>query len=192
MLDALWNGRDDDASRAYLRQAIRHLRDALPDEVVVTTEGDALSLAGAVTSEVAELDALIRAAAVAEGPARRALLLDALAVGGRGTFLEGSDEITWVDERRAAIASTLAAARLDAAATLLDESRFLEALALADAALEANPLLERGWRLRMRALGMLGDHDGVLDAFRSCSRALEQVGLSPAGATVELARTLRA
>ena len=191
ILTALWNGRDDDASRAYLRQAVRHLRDALPDEVVLTTEGDALSLAGAVTSEVAELDALIRAAAEADGPTRRALLLDALAVGARGTFLEGSDDVTWVDERRAAIAAKLVSARLDAAATLLDESRFLEALALADEALAENPLLERGWRLRMRALGMLGDHDGVLDAFRSCSRALELVGLVPARSTVELARTLR-
>ena len=43
----------------------------------------------------------------------------------------------------------------------------------------------------MRALGMLGDSDGVLDAFRECSAALGTLGLEPSRGTLELARRLR-
>ena len=31
ILTALWNGRDDEPTRAYLRQAVKHLREALPE-----------------------------------------------------------------------------------------------------------------------------------------------------------------
>ncbi len=97
----------------------------------------------------------------------------------------------WIDERRARLAKWLVGARLDAADTLIDENRLLDALELVDEVLEDDPLAERAWRLRMRALGMLGDSDGVLDAFRECSAALGALGLAPSRGTLEVARRLR-
>jgi DNA-binding SARP family transcriptional activator len=192
ILTALWNGRDDDATRAYLRQAVKHVREALPDGASLETSGGSLSLSGAFTSEMAELDARLRAADASEGATRRSLLLKAIEIGRRGHFLEGSRNVAWVDERRACVEAWLIKARLDAATTLIDETRFLEALALIDDALEFDQLVERAWRLRMRALGMLGDLDGVLDAFRGCSAALGTLGLTPSRGTLEVARRLRA
>jgi DNA-binding SARP family transcriptional activator len=191
VLTALWNGRDDDPTRAYLRQAVRHLRDVLPEQVTLASAGDSLSVQGGVASEVAELDTLLLEAAREQGARRRQLLLDALSLGQRGIFLEGSGNVVWVDERRLRIESLLVDARLDTAELLLEESRFQEALALADEVLEHDRMLERGWRVRMKALGMLGDADGVADAYRRCRAALAEVDLEPSPATLELARQLR-
>ena len=192
ILTALWNGRDDESTRAYLRQAIKHLREALPEGAAVVTEGDALSLAGAFTSETAEFETLRDAAAGCDGPARRSLLFEALEIGRRGVFLQGSRNVSWIDERRARIAAWLVDVRLDAAATLLDENRHLDVLELVDEVLTHDRLLERAWRLRMQALALLGDQDGVVDAYRACRAALGEVELAPSRGTRELAQRLRA
>lgn len=192
ILTALWNGRDDDATRAYLRQAIKHLREALPDNGMVRTEGDVLSLAGAISSETAEFEALRVAAAATDGPARRSLLFEALEIGRRGVFLQGSHDVRWIDERRARIGAWLVDARLDAATTLLDENRLLDVLELVDEVLDQDRLVERAWRLRMQALALLGDQDGVVDAYRACRSALDELELSPSRGTRELAQRLRA
>ena len=192
ILTALWNGRDDDATRAYLRQAIKHLREVLPEGTAIMTEGDALSLVGVFTSETAEFETLRVTAAGTDGPARRALLFEALEIARRGVFLQGSHDVTWVDERRAIIAAWLVDARLDAAATLLDENRLLDVLELVEEVLAQDHLVERAWRLRMQALALLGDQDGVVDAYRACRAALEEVELEPSRGTRELARRLRA
>lgn len=191
ILTALWNGRDDNSTRAYLRQALRHLRDVLPDGISVAAVGDSLSVEGAVTSESLELEALLAVAARDPGPVRLGYLLEALELAGRGEFLEGSSDVWWVDDRRARLASVLSDARLDAAESLLDTDQHLRALALVDEVLDADPLLERAWRLRMRTLGLLGDYDGVLAAYAACKNALAEIGVEPSSTTSELARSLR-
>ena len=85
----------------------------------------------------------------------------------------------------------MSAVQLDAAELLLDAGQLVEALSLLRTALNRNPLLERGWRLRMRAHGLLGDGDGVLTAYRACRDALADIGLTPSTATAEMARTYR-
>ena len=192
LLTALWNGRDDDATRAYLRQAIKHLREVLPEGTAIVTDGDALFLVGAFTSETAEFETLRYAAAGVDGLARRALLFEALEIGRRGVFLQGSRDVTWVDERRAMIAVWLADARLDAAETLFDENRLLDVLDLVDEVLAQDRLVERAWRLRMKALSLLGDHDGMVDSYRACRAAFGEAGLEPSRGTRELAQRLRA
>jgi DNA-binding SARP family transcriptional activator len=191
VLTALWNGRDDDSTRAYLRQALRHLRDVLPAGVSVTATGESLVVEGVVTSESLELAALLAEAARDPGSGRLGYLLEALELTGRGLFLEGSTDVSWIDDRRARIEHIVADVRLDAAELLLGADRHLRALALVDEALDANPLLERGWRLRMRALGLLGDYDGVLSAYAACASALAEIGIEPSRATTELANSLR-
>ncbi len=191
VLAALWNGRDDESTRAYLRQALRHLRDVLPAGVTVAAVADALSIEGAVTSESLEFEALVAEAAREPGPRRLGVLLDALRLADRGSFLTGSNDVRWIDDRRSRIGSMVNDMRLDAAELLLDADRHLEALSLVRDALDADALLERGWRLRMRALGLLGDLDGVAAVYRACRDALSEIGLEPSRATVELARTFR-
>ena len=191
VLTALWNGRDDDSTRAYLRQALRHLRDVLPDGIAVTADGDTLTVEGAVTSETLELKALVAEAAREQGPHRLGPLLEALEIAGRGQFLAGSTEVRWIDDRRSRIDGVVADMRLDAAELLIDADRHLQALALVDEALESDRLLERAWRLRMRALGLIGDNDGVLAAYTACRDALAEIGLEPSSTTNDLARALR-
>lgn len=191
VLRALWRGRDDDSTRAYLRQALRHLRDVLPEGVSVTSAGDTLSIEGAMTSESLELEALVAEAAREPGPRRLGVLLDALDIASRGTFLAGSNNVLWVDDCRSRIDSVVADIRLDAAELLLDMDQHVEAVSLVEEALAADPLLERGWRLRMRAQGLLGDADGVLAAYRECREALAEIGLEPSRTTTDLARTYR-
>jgi two-component SAPR family response regulator len=85
----------------------------------------------------------------------------------------------------------LADVRLDLADLALQAESYVEALHLVDEALADDQLLERGWRIRMRTLSMLGDVDGVLSAYRACHEALSEIGLEPSRATTELARHLR-
>jgi DNA-binding SARP family transcriptional activator len=190
-LDALWNGRDDDSTRAYLRQALRHLRDALPDGVTVATRDDLLVVEGAVSSESGEIEALLSQAALQPGGPRRALLLEMRDLLSRGAFLAGSEGVVWIDDRRERLRSMLADVRLDLADLALQAESYVEALHLVDEALADDQLLERGWRIRMRTLSMLGDVDGVLSAYRACHEALSEIGLEPSRATTELARHLR-
>jgi DNA-binding SARP family transcriptional activator len=191
VLTALWNGRDDDSTRAYLRQALRHLREVLPAGVAVEARGDVLVLEGALTCESLELDALLTEAARDPGAGRLGYLLEALELVGRGLFLHGSSDVTWIDDRRTQIASIRSDARLDAAELLLGADRHLRALALVNDALDADPLSERAWRIHMRTLGLLGDYDGVTAALAACTNALAEIGLEPSAATRELAHTLR-
>ncbi len=191
VLSALWNGRDDEATRTYLRQALRHLRDALPAGITVTATSDQLAVAGPVRCESLELETLLGEAAREPGPGRLGYLLEALALARRGTFHEGSNEVWWIDDRRARIESQLTDARLDAAEILLDAARYTRSLALVDEVLDADSLVERGWRLRMRGLGLLGDYDGVVAAYAACTAALAAIGLEPARSTTELANSLR-
>jgi hypothetical protein len=103
ILTALWNGRDDEPTRAYLRQALRHLRDVLPDGVEVTAAASSLALEGPVTSEGLEVDALILEAAREPDDRRLDLLLSVLGTSSGLTFFEGSEGVRWIDERRTEI-----------------------------------------------------------------------------------------
>lgn len=191
LLDALWNGRDDQQSRGYLRQALRHLREVLPDGIAVASSDDVLSLEGAFSSESAAFEAELAEAAAQDPPRRLSMILAALGTAQRGVFLAGSVGVAWIDERRAHLEAKMSGARLDAAELMLDTGRHIEALDLLDAAMEADPLLERGWQLRMRAHGLLGDGDGVLAAYRGCVTELARIGLEPSRRTTEIARTFR-
>jgi DNA-binding SARP family transcriptional activator len=191
VLTALWNGRDDDSTRAYLRQALRHLREALPEGVTVERRDDVLAVEGAISFETGELEALVSETALHLGERRRGILLEIRGVLTRGVFLAGSEDVVWIDDRRERLRSMLADVRLDLADLALQAESYLEALRFADEALVDDPLLERGWRIRMRTLSLLGDGDGVLGAYRACRDALAEIGLEPSRATTELARTLR-
>lgn len=191
ILTALWSGRDDDSTRAYVRQAVRHLREVLPDGVCVVRDGTALRVEGPILAEAAELEATVAGAARETGLERLNLLLEAVAMGERGEFHAGSRDVPWIDDRRERIRGVLTDVRLDAAELMLERDRHLDALEILRDLLAGDPLLERGWRIRMRALSLLGDRDGVLDTYRRCAAALATIGFEPSRQTKELVARLR-
>lgn len=191
ILSALWNGRSDDAERTYLRQALTQLRAAItPFGVDVVADGSRLAVVGAVWTESNEVDALAREAARLSGMQRREPLRGICEILGRGTFLDGSEDVIWVDDQRARMRAQLIDARLDLAELAIAAEAYLDALQLAADAADADPLVERAWRLRMRALAMLGDSDGVMSSFVACTRTLSAAGLEPSQSTVRLFQML--
>jgi ATP/maltotriose-dependent transcriptional regulator MalT/DNA-binding SARP family transcriptional activator len=192
LLDALFDGRADPSTRAYLRQAIRWLRQVLgaPEAVVIENGsvrlGDAVTVAGESTS----LEVRLAEAARLQGADRLAATLAALAIADRGEFLPDV-HTRWVDARREALAVAVADARLDAAELAFAAGRFDDAERLAAQVLEAEPFRESAWRLRMRLADALGAGDGVIRAYHGCERALAQVGTTPSRTTRDLLERLR-
>jgi DNA-binding SARP family transcriptional activator len=192
LLDTLFDGRDDDATRAYLRQAIRWLRQALGSaEAVIAAEGRVqLGDAVLVAAESARFEVLLAEAARLQDAERLAATLDALALADRGEYLP-SVRSRWADDRREALASAALDARLDAAELAFAAGRLDEAERLASRVLAAEPFREGAWRLRMRLADALGAGDAVVRAYQACERALAEVGTTPSSTTRELLGRLR-
>ena len=101
LLGALFDGRSDDSTRSYLRQALHRLRQVLPDAAELAFEGSRLQLGDdvALVSEFARVEGLLAQAARLQGGERLGLLLQALESLDRGEYLAGVHSV-WVDERR--------------------------------------------------------------------------------------------
>jgi DNA-binding SARP family transcriptional activator len=191
LLDALFDGRADESSRAYLRQAVRWLRQVLPEDSVhgekgVVRLGEAVTL----TSESVQLEAALTQAARLIGGDRLSATLSALEVYDRGPYLPDFAS-RWVDDRRAHLAELATDARYEAAELALAEGRLGEAKQLAAEVLRVEPYREAAWRLTMRLAAAVGDDDGVIRAYRRCQEALAAVGASPAATTRQLLERLR-
>jgi DNA-binding SARP family transcriptional activator len=191
LLDALFDGRADESSRAYLRQAVRWLRRVLPADSVQGEKGVVrLGEAVAITSESVQLEAALTEAARLRGGDRLSATLSALEVYDRGPYLPDFAS-RWVDDRRAHLGELATDARYEAAELALAEGRLGEAKELATEVLRVEPYREAAWRLIMRLAGAVGDDDGVIRAYRRCQEALAAVGASPAATTRELLQRLR-
>ncbi|GEL23691.1 hypothetical protein PSU4_26450 [Pseudonocardia sulfidoxydans NBRC 16205] len=192
LLDALFAGRRDDSAASYLRQAILHLRKAVPD--VLETEGGpgVLRLASRVrvTTESRRVVALLAQAQALRGADRLGLLLEALEIADRGEYLPGIRS-GWAEERRAQLAGILKDVRFEAAEAAFATGSFRQAEELLAAVLRADPAREAGWRLQMRLAHAMGDSDRVLVAYRSCEGALRELGAEPSATTSALVRDLR-
>ena len=192
LLDALFEGRGDDAAGSYLRQAVLRLRRAVPD--VLRTDAAAGHVAlGAdvrVTTESERLSALLRQAASLRGQDRLRTLLQALEIADRGEYLPGVLS-AWAEERRRHLASVVQEARHDAAEIAFATGHYRQAARLVGDVLRADPFRESAWRLQMRIADALGNPDRVIAAYRACERALAELGTQPAPTTVQLLRDLR-
>ena len=113
LLEALFDGRSDPSARAYLRQAIRWLREVLgtPDAVIAEDGdirlGDIVTVAG----ESARLEVMLAEAARLQGAERLDATLAALAIADQGDFLPDAST-QWVESRREALGSAITDARL--------------------------------------------------------------------------------
>ncbi|HEX5620023.1 MAG TPA: BTAD domain-containing putative transcriptional regulator [Solirubrobacteraceae bacterium] len=192
LLDALFDGRADPSTRAYLRQAIRWLREVLgsPDAVIAEDGeirlGDTVSVAG----ESTRLEVMLAEAARLQGADRLDATLAALTIADQGEFLPDAST-QWVEHRREALGSVITDARLDAAELAFAAGRYDDADHLAGQVLDAEPYREAAWRLRMRLADALGAGDSVIRAYHACERALAELGTTPSKTTRELLERLR-
>ena len=192
LLDALFDGRNDDSARAYLRQAIRHLRDCLPGRAGLEVEDRIVRLADdmTVTSESVRFEQRLAEASGMQGVARLRATLAALAIHDRGAYLPRV-RASWVDERRATLSQVATDARYEAAELAFSLGELDRAQVLTDQVLDQDRFREAAWRLKMRVGGAVGHEDYVIGAFRGCERALAELGATPSQATQRLLDALR-
>jgi DNA-binding SARP family transcriptional activator len=192
LLNALFDGRNDESTRAYLRQAVRWLRHVLPDADALVVERGTVRLSGdmAITSESTRFEAELAEAARLREDERFAATRDALAAYDRGEYLPGARS-AWVDDRRRRLAQLAADARYEAAGLAFAAERYEEADRLCAQVLEVEPFREAAWRLTMRIANALGHDDAVIRAYHGCERALAQVGAAPSPSTRALLERLR-
>lgn len=192
VMEALFEGRSDEAAASYLRQAVLRLRKTVPDLLETDAGAGRLQLNEAVhvTTESDRVVGLLRAAASLRGEERLERLLEALKIVDRGDYLPGL-VAAWVDERRDQIAALARDARYEAAEIAFSMDRFGLAESLTADVLKADQFREAAWRLKMRTAHAVGDHDRVTTAFRACERALAEIGAIPTPTTVELLANLR-
>ena len=57
--------------------------------------------------------------------------------------------------------------------------------------MRSDPFREGTWRLLMRTSHALGDEDRVITAYRSCERAMGELGTEPSPTTRKLLEALR-
>jgi DNA-binding SARP family transcriptional activator len=192
LLDVLFDGRVDNSTRAYVRQAVRWLRHVLPDEGALVVDGGRARVGDdvLVTRESTVLESRLAEAARLQGEERLASTLDALEIFDRGEYLPGS-HVRWVDDRRDHLIELATDARYEAAELAFAAGSLDRADRLGAEVLRIDPFREAAWRLTMRIASALGDHDGVIRAYQRCESALAQIGTEPAPSTRELLERLR-
>jgi DNA-binding SARP family transcriptional activator len=183
LLEALFEGRRDDSARAYLRQAIRWLRETLPEGAFLV-EGQSVALGPAVTtvSDSMELSRQLAEAARLQGVERLEATMKAVEIYDRGQFLPGPRG-GWADEREQQLADEVAEGRYQASVLAFGEGRYDESKRLATAVVAHDPYREPAWRLLMRIAEALGDPDGVVRAYKACEQALAGIGAEPSAST---------
>ena len=93
--------------------------------------------------------------------------VEALEIYERGEFLPGAQS-DWASLRRDQLEELAVTARLEAGEIALGLGRVSQARDLTDAALQADPTREAGWRDAMRIAAYLGDEDRVIRVFDEC------------------------
>lgn len=192
LLNALFDARDDESARAYLRQTITGVRRLLPDDAMTTSKDGRIALSPDVVvgSESARLEAELAAALRLQGSELVDAAEHALAPMARGDYFPGVGS-AWVDERRRRLAELAITARAAAADAAYVADRYWDAQRLAEAVLAADPLREAMWRTSMRVRSAAGDYDGVITTYAQCERALRAAGIRPTATTRTLLDQLR-
>jgi DNA-binding SARP family transcriptional activator len=187
--EALFDGRDDRSSRAYLSQAIHQLRAVLPMGALEMRD-HALVLRAGASSDSAILETVLAEAARLRGEDRTAAVLASLEVVAGGAYLPGPRG-TWADDRERVLLDLITDARASAAENAYQLSRLQEAQQLIELVLETDPFREDSTRLAMRNAAARADTVGVVGVYRRCRDALATIGVDPSPATRDLLDTLR-
>jgi len=192
LLDARFDGRSDESTRAYLRQAVHWLRRVLPGPEALVVERGTVRLSDdlVIMGESNRFEAALAEAARLQRDDRLAATLDALAIYDQGDYLP-SARSGWADDRRQRLAELATDACSEAADPALAAGRYDDAKRLAQEVLHTQPFRETASRLTMRISHALGDDDGVIRAYHACGRALGEVGTRPSPSTDQLLERLR-
>jgi ATP/maltotriose-dependent transcriptional regulator MalT/DNA-binding SARP family transcriptional activator len=191
LLNELFEGRTDEATRSYARQAINKLRNVLPPDSPLVVDAEQIRWqGGGLSTESLELASALRQATELRGRERLDAVLEALKVLEKGEFLPQASS-RWADARREELREMVNDARQAAAEAAFECVDYREAEALVRALLDDDPYREAAWRLSMRLAGALGNEDRVISTFRACERALATAGIPPASATRRLLDQLR-
>jgi DNA-binding SARP family transcriptional activator len=192
LLNALFDARNDESARSYLRKTIIGVRRLLPADALSVSAGGRVGLSPDVVlaSESVRLEQELAAAVRLQGSELVVATQRALAPLARGEYFAGVRS-AWVDERRQQLAELATTARAAAADAAYAADRYDDAQRLAEAVLAADPLREAIWRTSMRIRGVVGDYDGVITTFAQCERALRAAGIAPAASTRALLDQLR-
>jgi DNA-binding SARP family transcriptional activator len=192
LLQALFDAREDDSTRAYLRQAAQALRSLLPERIVLLREADSFLLEGAslIETDTMRLRARLSAALTLIGEPRFQAAQAVLDRHRASVYLQGI-ECDWVDARRREIDELIVNARIDTAVAAIEANRYDVAQSLLGDVVSTDPLREQAWRLLMRIRAAQGFDDLVIDTYRRCTAALETVGLTPSASTRLLVEGLR-
>lgn len=187
LVDALFAGRINDSNRSYLRQAVHHLRQALPPGITLEAYAGRLRFEpGAdVSSDSIRFATLATEAAALRGAPRLDAMLHALELVDRGDYLPGVTS-PWAEEHRAEVADRATTMRFEAAETAHSLNEILKAEELVDRVLRDDPFHEPAYRLAMRLADAVGDERRIISAFRRCEQALNGMGANPSATTTEL------
>ncbi|MFJ5956530.1 BTAD domain-containing putative transcriptional regulator [Paenarthrobacter sp. NPDC092416] len=192
LLDALFDGRDTNTSRSYLRQVVHQLRSVLPDGVGPFMSSDTIGLAEhvSVESDARRFEQVAQRARSNDPRARLEEIQAALPILGLGDYLPKAKS-EWFEGRRAEIQGVSVALRLESAQLAFDLGAYAQADDFAASVLADEPLREVAWRLRMRTASALGSYDDVLLKYTECVTALAAIGTQPARETKALLDQLR-
>ncbi|HEX3803379.1 MAG TPA: BTAD domain-containing putative transcriptional regulator [Solirubrobacteraceae bacterium] len=192
LLAALFDFRQDDSTRAYLRQAAQTLRAILPEEIVLLREADSFLLDGAskIETDTMRLRARLSSALTLIGDSRLRAAQTVLDEHRSAVYLQGVN-CPWVEARREEIDTMLMTARIDTAVVAIQSHRYAIAQGLLADVVSVDPLREQAWRLLMRVSAAQGFDDLVIDTYRRCEGALASVGLAPSASTRLLVEGLR-
>jgi DNA-binding SARP family transcriptional activator len=190
LLNALFDGRADASTRAYLRQAILDLRRLRPHDTERLDDGRVRLAETVAGSDAIDFEAQLVEAARLQGTERLDATLAALELHDRGEYLAGAVS-QWVLARRRSLTELATDARCEAAWLAFAAHRDAVAEQLTSRVLSDDPLREAAWRLAMRLARARGDDRGVTEAYHGCTLALSQIGTSPAVSTRRLAEELR-
>lgn len=187
LLGALFDGRTSDSNLSYLRQAIHHLRQVLPEEarLEVVAGGVRLGSDALITSESLRFEELVAEAAALRGGDRLGTMRRALELVGRGPYLPGVKSV-WAEEHRAHLRDRATSLRFEAAETAVGLDELVEAEEFVAQVLREDPFHEAAYRLAMRLADATGDETRVVAVYRACEHALAEIGAAPSAATRDL------
>ncbi|WIY00998.1 BTAD domain-containing putative transcriptional regulator [Amycolatopsis mongoliensis] len=189
---AVFDGRNDAASRSYLRQALFKLRAVLPAELAPTQEGEsfAIPLTGRVEGTARAMEDQLLLATRQPDVERLATSRAAIDRAVAGPYLATLTS-EWVRTRRTELDERIAIARVDAARIAFRLSRHGLARELLDEVFRRDPYREQAWHLAISLAHATGSDDAVLTVFRRYVAAMGELGVAPSSEVKRLVAHLR-
>jgi len=181
----LWGEYPDEKAKASLRQALTHLREAVPDAIIV--DRTSVALADDVECDVTTFLRLAKESPAAAAEVPVTAFLDGLQLRRCPAFEE------WADATRAALVRRLGDVLATVTREALATNRWQDASRATERWVTVAPLSATANAARIEALFMAGARDAALEAFADYrARLASEMGHSPEPEIVQLVERIRA